>query len=224
MNIKDIVNNFFEIITSYSVYWEEQVHMRPRGEIVIGDDGEKKRVLYRKHFMKFNYIPMSQIMCISHSDEKLSIELKDGSTKSNIDYVKFGNMPMSRSELEKCCYETPMKQHYLGYYIVDEFIYVNDEIAERLKYNEYERYMNDGYLKKIDDIIYEIQKIYRGSMKTQKVAYDIQNHIFRELFNASNGKYNLTNGVQVILDADEYAVNCVITDEAFKSLANNNLL
>ena len=208
----------------YSVYWEEEVHMSPRGEIVVGDDGEQKRVLYRKHFMKFNYIPMSQIMCISHGDGKLCIELKDGSTKCNINYVKFGNMPMSRSELEKCCYETPIEQHYLGYYIVDEFVYVNDEIAERLKYNEHMCYMNGGYPKKIEDIINEIQDRYSCSMKTQEIVYDIQNYIFRELFNASNGKYDLVDGVQATLDADNYAVNCVVTDEAFKSLANNNLL
>lgn len=224
MNIKDIVNNFFEIITSYSVYWEEEVHMSPRGEIVVGDDGEKKRVLYRKHFMKFNYIPMKQIIGISHSDEKLCIELKDGSTKSNIDYVKFGNMPMSRSELKECYRETSMKLHPLGYYIVDEFVYVNDKIAERLKYIEYERYMNGGYPKKIDDIICEIQNRYSCSMKPQEIVYDIQNYIFRELFNASNGKYDLVDGVQATLDADNYAVNCVVTDEAFKSLADNNLL
>ena len=84
--------------------------------------------------------------------------------------------------------------------------------------------MNGGYPKKIDDIICEIQNLYKGSMKTQKVAYDIQNHIFCELFNASNRNYNLTDGVQVKLDAGDYAVNCVITDEAFKSLADNNLL
>lgn len=207
----------------YSVYWEEEVHMSPRGEIII-DDGEKKKVLYRKHFMKFNYIPMAQIEGISHGNGKLCIELKDGSTKSDIDYVKFGNMPMSRSELEKCFHETSMEQHYLGYYIVDEFIYVNDETAEKLKYIEHTRYMNSGYPKKIDDIIYEIQNLYRGSMKTQKVAYYIQNYIFTQLFNASDGKYVLTDGVQVILNEGNYAVNCVITDEAFKSLADNNLL
>ena len=64
---------------AYSIYWEEEVHICPRGEIVVGDDGEKKRVLYRKHFLKFNYIPMSQIACISHGNGKLCIELKDGS-------------------------------------------------------------------------------------------------------------------------------------------------
>ena len=208
---------------AYSVYWEEEVCMRPRGEIVVGDDGEKKRVLYRKHFLKFNYIPMSQIVSIYSGNEELCIELKDGSEKRGLDYVKFGNMPMSRSELEECYRETSMEQHPLGYYIVDEIVYVNDETAERLKSIERTRY-NGGYLKKIDDIICEIQNIYKGSMKTQKVAYDIQNHIFRELFNASNRKYNLTDGVQVILDADDYAVNCVITDEGFKSLADNNLL
>ena len=61
-------------------------------------------------------------------------------------------------------------------------------------------------------------------MKPQEIVYDIQNYIFRELFNASNGKYDLVDGVQATLDADNYAVNCVVTDEAFKSLANNNLL
>lgn len=208
---------------AYSVYWEEEVHMRPRGEIVVGDDGEKKRVLYRKHFLKFNYIHISQIVSIYSGNEKLCIELKDGSERRGLDYVRFGNMPMSRSELEECYRETSMEQHPLGYYIVDEIVYVNDETAERLKSIERTRY-NGGYPKKIDDIICEIQKIYKGSMKTQKVAYDIQNHIFRELFNASNRKYNLTDGVQVILDADDYAVNCVITDDGFKSLADNNLL
>lgn len=224
MNIKDIVNKIFEIIMPYSVYLEEQVHMSSHGEIVIGDDGEKKRVLYRKHFMKFNYIPMKQIIDISHSDGKLSIDLKDGSTKSNIDYIKFGNMPMSCSELEKCRHETPMKQHYLGYYIVDEFVYVNDKIAERLKYNEHMRYMNGGYPKKIDDIICEIKYLYSGCIITDNVVYDIQNYIFRELYNASNGKYDLRDGVQVTPDIDNCVANCVITDEAFKSLAENNLL
>ena len=209
---------------AYSVYWEEEVHMSPRGEIVVGDDGEKKRVLYRRHFLKFNYIPISQIVCISSGDGELRIELRDGSEKRRIDYVKFGNMPMSRSELEDCYHKTSMERHYLGYYIVDEFVYVNDKISERLKYVEDIRYMNGGYLKNIDDIICEIQNLYRGSMKTQNVAYDIQNYIFRELFNASNRKYNLTDGVQVTLDAGNYAVNCVITDEGFKSLADNNLL
>ena len=210
-----------------SVYWEEQVHMLPRGEIVVGDDGEKKQVLYRRHFMKFNYIPMSQIVCISSGDGALRIELKDGSEKCGIDYVKFGNMPMSRSELDKCYHETPMERHYLGYYIVDEFIYVNDETAERLNYVEQTHYMNDRYSKKIEDIIYDIQNLYRDSIKTQKVAYEIQNYIFRELSNASNGKYVLTDGVQVIFALNRrgnYGVNCVITDEAFKSLADNNLL
>lgn len=208
---------------SYSVYWEEEVHMSPRGEIVV-DDGEKKRVLYRKHFMKFNYIPMSQIEGISYGNGKLCIELKDGSKKTNIDYVKFGNMPMSFSELKKCYHETPMEKHYLGYYIVDEFVYVNDEIAERLKCSERLYCMNSRYPKKIEDIIYEIQNLYRGPMKTQSIAYDIQNYIFRELFNASGGKYVLTDGVQVTLNVENYAVNCVVTDEGFKSLADNNLL
>lgn len=208
---------------TYSVYWEEEVHMSPRGEIV-DDDDEKKRVLYRKHFMKFNYISMSQIIGISHGGGKLCIELKDGTRKCNIDYVKFGNMPMSFSELKKCCYETPMEKHYLGYYIVDEFVYVNDEIAERLKCSERLYCMNGRYLKKIEDIIYEIQNHYRGLMKTQDIAYDIQNYIFHELFNASDGKYILTDGVQVLLNAGNYTVNCVVTDDAFKSLADKNLL
>ena len=114
---------------AYSVYWEEEVHIRPRGEIVVGDDGEKKRVLYRRHFLKFNYIPISQIACISSGDGELRIELKDGNEKCRLDYVKFGNMPMSRSKLEDCYHETSMELHPLGYYIVDEFVYVNDETA-----------------------------------------------------------------------------------------------
>lgn len=208
---------------AYSVYWEEEVHMCPRGEIVVSNDGKKKRVLYRRHFLKFNYIPISQIVCISSGDGELRIELKDGSEKCRLDYVKFGNMPMSRSELEDCYHKTNMEMHPFGYYIVDEFVYINDETAERLKSIERTRY-NGGYPKKIDDIICEIQNLYRGSMKTQEVAYDIQYHIFRELFNASNGKYDLVDGVQATLDAGNYAVNCVVTDEAFKSLADNNLL
>ena len=137
---------------AYSVYWEEEVHIRPRGEIVVGDDGEKKRVLYRRHFLKFNYIPISQIACISSGDGELRIELKDGNEKCRLDYVKFGNMPMSRSKLEDCYHETSMELHPLGYYIVDEFVYVNDETAERLKYIEHTRY-NSGYPKNIVDII-----------------------------------------------------------------------
>lgn len=212
---------------AYSVYWEEEIHMLPRGEIVVADDGEKKQVLYRKHFMKFNYIPMSQIIGISSGGGALRIELKDGSEKRGIDYVKFGNMPLSRSELDKCYHKTSMDRHYLGYYIVDEFIYVNDETVERLELIERSCYMNDKYSKKIDDIIYEIRNLYRDSIKTQKVAYEIQNYIFRELSNASNGKYVLPDGVQVILGLGRrgnYVVNCVITDEGFKSLADNNLL
>ena len=58
---------------AYSVYWEEEVCMRPRGEIVVSDDGENKRVLYRKHFLKFNYIPISQIVSIYSGNEKLCI-------------------------------------------------------------------------------------------------------------------------------------------------------
>ena len=212
---------------AYSVYWEEEVCMRPRGEIVVGDDGEKKQVLYRRHFMKFNYIPMSQIEGISNGDGELCIELNDGSEKCGLYYVKFGNMPMSRSELEECYRETSMEQHPLGYYIVDEIVYVNDETAERLNYIERSCYMNDRYLKKLEDIIYDIQNLYRDSIKTQKVAYEIQNYIFRERSNASNGKYVLMDGVQGILALDRrgnYVVNCVITDEGFKSLADNNLL
>ena len=44
----------------YGIYREEEVNTISRGEIVVGDDGEKKRVLYRKHFLKINYIPISQ--------------------------------------------------------------------------------------------------------------------------------------------------------------------
>ena len=208
---------------AYSVYWEEEVHIRPRGEIVVGDDGEKKRVLYRRHFLKFNYIPISQIACISSGDGELRIELKDGNEKCRLDYVKFGNMPMSRSKLEDCCHETSMELCPFGYYIVDEFVYVNDEFAERLKYIEYTRY-NSGYPKNIVDIINEIEDLYSGCIITDNVVYDIQNYIFRELYNASNGEYDLTDGVQVILDTEKYVANCVVTDEAFKILANNNLL
>ena len=208
---------------AYSVYWEEEVHICPRGEIVVGDDGEKKRVLYRRHFLKLNYIPISQILCISSGDGELRIELKDGSEKCRLDYVKFGNMPMSRSKLEDCYHETSMELHPLGYYIVDEFVYVNDETAERLKYIEHTRY-NSGYPKNIVDIINEIEDLYSGCIITDNVVYDIQNYIFRELYNASNGEYALTDGVQVILDTEKYVANCVVTDEAFKILADNNLL
>ena len=208
---------------AYSVYWEEEVHICPRGEIVVGDDGEKKRVLYRRHFLKFNYIPISQIACISSGDGELRIELKDGNEKCRLDYVKFGNMPMSRSKLEDCYHETSMELCPFGYYIVDEFVYVNDEFAERLKYIEYTRY-NSGYSKNIVDIINEIEDLYSGCIITDNVVYDIQNYIFRELYNASNGEYDLTDGVQVILDTEKYVANCVVTDEAFKILANNNLL
>ena len=208
---------------AYSVYWEEEVHIRPRGEIVVGDDGEKKRVLYRRHFLKFNYIPTSQIVCISSSDGELRIELKDGNEKCRLDYVKFGNMPMSRSKLEDCYHETSMELCPFGYYIVDEFVYVNDETAERLEYIERTRY-NSGYPKNIVDIINEIEDLYSGCIITDNVVYDIQNYIFRELYNASNGEYDLTDGVQVILDTEKYVANCVVTDEAFKILADNNLL
>ena len=209
---------------AYSVYWEEEVHMCPRGEIVVGDDGEKKRVIYRRHFMKFNYIPMSQIEGISNGDGELCIELNDGSEKCGLYYVKFGNMPMSRSELEDCYHKTSMELHPLGYYNVNEFIYVNDETAERLKYIERTRYMNNGYPKNFVKIINEIKYLYSGCIITDNVVYDIQNYIFRELYNASNGKYDLRDGVQVTPDIDNCVANCVITDEAFKSLADNNLL
>ena len=156
-------------------------------------------------------------------DEKVVIELKDGSEKCGLNYVKFGNMPMSRSELEDCYHETSMELCPFGYYVVDEFVYVNDETAERLEYIERTRY-NGGYHKNIVDIVNEMQDRYRASMKMEKVAYDIHNYIYRELYNASNGEYDLTDGVQVILDTEKYVAKCVVTDEAFKSLANNNLL
>ena len=209
---------------AYSVYWEEKVHMSTRGEIVIGDDGEKKRILYRTHFIKFNYIHTSQIVGISHGDGELRIELKDGSEKCGLDYVKFGNMPMSSSELEDCCHETPIEQHPFGYYTVDSFVYVNDKTAERMKYIERARYMNGVYPKKIDDIINQAQDLYKGCMMTKDVAFGIQNHIFRQLYNASNGEYTLDDGVRPTFDTDNGVVNCIITDEAFKILALNNLL
>ena len=95
----------------YGIYREKEVKMLSRGEIVVGDDGEKKRVVYRRHFMKYDYIPMKQIACIESGDVFLRIELKDGNVKYDWQYAKFGNVATSRSELEDCYNELPMELH-----------------------------------------------------------------------------------------------------------------
>ena len=61
-------------------------------------------------------------------------------------------------------------------------------------------------------------------MMTQDVAFEIQNYIFRQLYNETNGEYVLNDGVQVMFDADNGVANCIISDEAFKILADNNIL
>ena len=83
----------------YGIYREEEVNTISRGEIVVGDDGEKKRIVHHRHYMKYDYIGMEQIECIENGDVFLTIELKDGSTKYGWDYAKFGNIPTSLSEL-----------------------------------------------------------------------------------------------------------------------------
>ena len=208
----------------YGIYREEEVRMISHGEIIVGDDGEKKRVVYRRHFMKYDYIPMKQIACIESGDGFLRIELKDGNVKYDWQYAKFGNVPTSCSELEDCYNELPMELHRFGYYYVDEFVYVDDKTAERMKFNERVSYMNDGQPKDIVDIINQVQALYNGRMMTQDVAFEIQNHIFRQLYNASNGEYVLDDGVRVVFDTDNNVANCIISDEAFKILADNNIL
>ena len=84
--------------------------------------------------------------------------------------------------------------------------------------------MNGGQPKDIVDIINQVQALYNGRMMTQNVAFEIQNHIFQQLYNASNGEYALDDGVQVTFDADNCVANCVISDEAFRILADNNIL
>ena len=208
----------------YGIYREEEVNMRSHGEIVVGDDGEKKRVVYRRHFMKYDYIPMKQIACIESGDGFLRIELKDGNVKYGWQYAKFGNVPTSLSEREDCYNELPMELHRFGYYYVDDFVYVDDKTAERMKFNARTSYMNDGEPKTIVEIINQVQALYNGRMMTQDVAFEIQNHIFRQLYNATNGEYALDDGVRVVFDTDNGVANCVISDEAFRILADNNIL
>ena len=208
----------------YGIYREEEVRMISHGEIVFGDDGEKKRIVYCRHFMKYDYIPMEQVACIESGDGFLRIELKDGNKKYDWQYAKFGNVPTSRLELEESYNELPMELHRFGYYYVDEFVYVDDKTAERMKFNDRVSYMNDGEPKDIVGIINQVQALYNGRMMTNDVAFEIQNHIFRQLYNATNGEYALDYGVQVTFDADNGVANCVISDEAFKILADNNIL
>ena len=208
----------------YGIYREEEVKMHSHGEIVFGDDGEKKRIVYCRHFMKYDYIPMEQVACIESGDGFLRIKLKDGNVKYDWQYAKFGNVPTSRSELEDCCHEEPMELHRFGYYYVDEFVYVDDRTAERMKFNDRASYMNDGEPKTIVEIINQVQALYNGCMMTNDVAFEIQNHIFRQLYNATNGEYALDDGVRVVFDTDNDVINCVISDEAFKILAYYNIL
>ena len=203
----------------YGIYREEEVNMHSRGEIVVGDDGEKKRIVHHRHYMKYDYIAMEQIECIENGDVFLTIELKDGNAKYSWEYAKFGTIATSLSELEDCYRELPMEHHPFGYYFVDEFVYVDNKTAERMKYNA-----RGGYQKNMVDIANEVQNLYKGRMMVKDVAFEIQNYIFRQLYNETNGEYVLNDGVQVIFDADNCAANCIISDEAFKILADNNIL
>ena len=208
----------------YGIYREEEVKMHSHGEIVVGDDGKTKRIVYRRHFMKYDYIPMKQIACIESGDGFLRIELKDGNVKYDWQYAKFGDIPTSRLELEESYNELPMELHRFGYYYVDEFVYIDDKTAERMKYNARASYVNDGEPKTIVEIVNQVQALYNGRIMTQDVAFEIQNHIFRQLYNASNGEYALDDGVRVVFDTDNNAANCIISDEAFRILADNNIL
>ena len=208
----------------YGIYREEEVNMHSRGEIVVGDDGEKKRIVYHRHFMKYDYIPMEQIACIESGDGFLRIELKDGNVKYGWQYAKFGNVATSRLELEESYNELPLEPSRFGYFVIDEFVYVDDKTAERMKYNAHASYMNDGEPKTIVDITNQVQALYNGCMMTQDVAFEIQNHIFRQLYNATNGEYALDDGVRVAFDTDNNVANCIISDEAFKILADYNIL
>ena len=208
----------------YGIYREEEVRMLSHGEIVVGEDGKTKRIVYRRHFMKYDYIPMEQIACIESGDGVLRIELKDGNEKYGWQYAKFGNVPTSRLELEESYNELPLEPSRFGYFVIDEFVYVDDKTAERMKFNERASCMNDGEPKTIVEIINQVQALYNGRMMTQDVAFEIQNHIFRQLYNATNGEYALDYGVQVTFDADNGVANCVISDEAFKILADKNIL
>ena len=62
----------------YGIYREEEIRMLSHGEIVVGDDGNTKRIVYRRHFMKYDYIPMEQVARIESGDVFLRIKLKDG--------------------------------------------------------------------------------------------------------------------------------------------------
>ena len=208
----------------YGIYREEEVNMHSHGEIVFGDDGEKKRIVHHRHFMKFDYIDMKQIACIESGDGFLRIKLKDGNVKYGWQYAKFGNVPTSRLELEESYNELPLEPSLFGYFVIDEFVYVDDKTAERMKFNERASYMNGGQPKDIVDITNQVQAIYNGCMMTQDVAFEIQNHIFRQLYNATNGEYALDDGVRVVFDTDNNAANCIISDEAFRILADNNIL
>ena len=207
----------------YGIYREEEVRMLSHGEIVVGDDGKTKRIVYRRHFMKYDYIPMEQVACIESGDGFLRIELKDGNVKYGWQYAKFGNVPTSLSERDDCYNELPMELHRFGYYYVDDFVYVDDKTAEKMKINECASYMNDAEPKNIVDIINQAQALY-VRMMTKNDAFKIQNYIFRQLYNATYGQYALDNGVQVMFDTDNGVANCVISDEAFKILADNNIL
>ena len=208
----------------YGIYREEEVRMLSHGEIVVGEDGKTKRIVYRRHFMKYDYIPMEQIACIESGDGVLHIELKDGNVKYGWQYAKFGNVPTSLSEREDCYNELPLEPSRFGYFVIDEFVYVDDKTAERMKFNGRASCMNDGEPKTIVDITNQVQALYNGCMMTQDVAFEIQNHIFRQLYTATNGEYALDDGVRVVFDADNCAVNCVISDEAFKNLVDYNIL
>ena len=203
----------------YGIYREEEVNTISRGEIVVGDDGEKKRIVHHRHYMKYDYIAMEQIECIYNGDTFLRIEQKDGNVKYSWEYAKFGKIATSLSELEDCYRELPMEHHPFGYYFVDEFVYIDNKTAERMKYN-----VRGGYKKKLVDIANEVQNLYKGRMMVKDVAFEIQNYIFRQLYNETNGEYVLNDGVQVMFDADNGVANCIISDEAFKILADNNIL
>ena len=181
----------------YGIYREEEVRMLSHGEIVVGDDGKTKRIVYRRHFMKYDYIPMEQVACIESGDGFLRIELKDGNVKYGWEYAKFGNVPTSRLELEESYNELPLEPSRFGYFVIDEFVYVDDKTAERMKFNARTSYMNDGEPKTIVDIINQVQAFYKDNvrMMTKNDAFEIQNHIFRQLYNATNGEYALDYGV-----------------------------
>ena len=203
----------------YGIYREDEVNTISRGEIVVGDDGEKKRIVHHRHYMKYDYIAMEQISCIYNGDTFLRIELKDGNAKYSWEYAKFGKIATSLSELEDCYRELPMEHHPFGYYFVDEFVYIDNKTAERMKYN-----VRGGYKKNMVDIANEVQNLYKGRMMVKDVAFEIQNYIFQQLYNETNGEYVLNDGVQVMFDADNGVANCIISDEAFKILADNNIL